>query len=209
MKTLISSLLIALIGLSSGLALANPMDKINLSNVRNVTVLIYDANRDYQNADRSKFRLAVWVNGVSKADYVTQFTASVGKLIDNPERGKEPELTPEGVFYPSPGRLYEEYTSNQFGGRFLGIFETGGMPFSIFFHNGFAIHGSRSTVNGKPASKGCVRLRVRNAERLFKVVKAAIRNTGSHRSVRIEIRDTESNYVAVYRGPEKDPNNND
>lgn len=206
MNNLISVLAIFFVSLSSGLALANPLDRVNLSEIRNVTVLIYDANRDYQNGDRSKFRLAVWINGVSKSDYVTQFTASVGKLIDNPERGKEPELTPEGVFYPTPGRLYEEYTSNQFGGRFLGIFETGGMPFSIFFHNGFAIHGSRSTVNGKPASKGCVRLRVRNAERLFRVVKAAIQNTGTVRSVRIEIRDTESNYVAAYRGPKKDTN---
>jgi hypothetical protein len=47
------------------------------------------------------------------------------------------------------------------------------MPHSIFFHGGYAIHGSYAISQlGGPASHGCVRLHPRDAATLFKMVKA-------------------------------------
>lgn len=45
------------------------------------------------------------------------------------------------------------------------------MPFSIFFHRGYAIHGTTEINNlGTPASHGCIRLHPEQAETLFNLV---------------------------------------
>ena len=46
------------------------------------------------------------------------------------------------------------------------------MPHSIFFHGGYAIHGTYSVAElGRPASHGCIRLSPANATTLFSIVK--------------------------------------
>ena len=46
------------------------------------------------------------------------------------------------------------------------------MPHSIFFHEGYAIHGTGSVAQlGRPASHGCIRLSPANAAQLFNIVK--------------------------------------
>jgi lipoprotein-anchoring transpeptidase ErfK/SrfK len=46
------------------------------------------------------------------------------------------------------------------------------MPHSIFFHRGFAIHGSYEISRlGGPASHGCIRLHPANAAVLFGIVR--------------------------------------
>jgi lipoprotein-anchoring transpeptidase ErfK/SrfK len=46
------------------------------------------------------------------------------------------------------------------------------MPHSVFFKDGYAIHGTGETRNlGRSASHGCVRLAPRNAARLFGLIK--------------------------------------
>lgn len=46
------------------------------------------------------------------------------------------------------------------------------MPHSIFFKDGYAIHGTNEVRNlGRPASHGCVRLAPKNAAKLFAIVK--------------------------------------
>ena len=47
------------------------------------------------------------------------------------------------------------------------------MPHSIFFHGGYAIHGSYEINRlGGPASHGCIRLHPANAAALFALVKS-------------------------------------
>lgn len=47
------------------------------------------------------------------------------------------------------------------------------MPFSIFFHGHYAIHGTDQIGRlGQPASAGCIRLHPDNAEILFEMVSA-------------------------------------
>lgn len=47
------------------------------------------------------------------------------------------------------------------------------MPHSIFFHGGYAIHGTTDIAHlGQPASHGCIRLHPDNARTLFDLVMA-------------------------------------
>jgi lipoprotein-anchoring transpeptidase ErfK/SrfK len=46
------------------------------------------------------------------------------------------------------------------------------MPYSIFFHGHFAVHGTNEIRNlGRRASHGCVRLHPVNARTLFELIK--------------------------------------
>lgn len=52
------------------------------------------------------------------------------------------------------------------------IYENAPMPYSIFFHGGYAIHGTYDTRNlGRAVSHGCVRLHPANARTLFDLVR--------------------------------------
>jgi lipoprotein-anchoring transpeptidase ErfK/SrfK len=51
------------------------------------------------------------------------------------------------------------------------IYDNAPMPHSIFFHGGYAIHGTTEIGNlGQPASHGCVRLHPDHARTLFDLV---------------------------------------
>jgi hypothetical protein len=52
------------------------------------------------------------------------------------------------------------------------------MPHSIFFHGGYAIHGSYEVSHlGSPASHGCIRLHPDNATVLYDLVKDRVAET--------------------------------
>jgi len=72
-------------------------------------------------------------------------------------------VTPNGTYRPV--RLDRTWFSRKYGNS--------PMPYSIFFHGGYAIHGSYERREiGRPASHGCVRLDPKNAEVLFHLVKS-------------------------------------
>jgi lipoprotein-anchoring transpeptidase ErfK/SrfK len=69
--------------------------------------------------------------------------------------------TPTGSY--SVKRMAREYYSRKY--------DNAPMPHSIFFHGGFAIHGTYKTrALGRPASHGCVRLAPGNAAALYALV---------------------------------------
>jgi lipoprotein-anchoring transpeptidase ErfK/SrfK len=71
--------------------------------------------------------------------------------------------TPTGTFRPQ--RLERVWYST--------IYHRSPMPWSIFFHRCYAIHGTTEVKNlGRPASHGCVRLHPDNARTLFELVLA-------------------------------------
>lgn len=75
--------------------------------------------------------------------------------------GRDATQTPNGLF--SPQRLERNWSST--------AYYDSPMPFSIFFHNGYAIHGSYAIDRlGGPASHGCVRLHPHHAAILFDLV---------------------------------------
>jgi lipoprotein-anchoring transpeptidase ErfK/SrfK len=70
--------------------------------------------------------------------------------------------TPRGNFRPFA--LRKVYYSRKY--------DNAPMPNSVFFHGGYAIHGTGHIKNlGRPASHGCVRLAPGNAQALFNIIK--------------------------------------
>jgi hypothetical protein len=75
--------------------------------------------------------------------------------------GRDEMATPNGVY--APQRLERSWFSS--------AYYNSPMPYSIFFHNGYAIHGSFAINQlGGPASHGCVRLHPHHAALLFDMV---------------------------------------
>ncbi len=70
-------------------------------------------------------------------------------------------VTPRGTYRPQSLRRMH-YSSK---------YNNAPMPHSIFFHRGWAIHGTSAVgALGRPASHGCIRLAPGNAARLFNMV---------------------------------------
>jgi len=71
-------------------------------------------------------------------------------------------VTPTGVYRPY--QLQKMHYSKKYN--------MAPMPHSIFFHEGYAIHGASAVGQlGRPASHGCIRLAPAHAARLFSIVK--------------------------------------
>jgi lipoprotein-anchoring transpeptidase ErfK/SrfK len=83
--------------------------------------------------------------------------------------GRKGYSTPTGNFRPI--RMHEMWYSSKY--------ENSPMPYSIFFHGGYAIHGTGDIKNlGQVASHGCVRLHPDNAKLLYDLVKqVGMKNT--------------------------------
>ncbi len=69
--------------------------------------------------------------------------------------------TPVGTYRPI--RLERYWRSRKY--------DNAPMPWSVFFHGGYAIHGTTAIKQlGRPASHGCVRLHPDNARTLFETI---------------------------------------
>lgn len=105
--------------------------------------------------DKSAQQLTVDVNGVTRHQWPVS-TARWGYR------------TPNGSYRPE--RLERQWFSRKY--------DWSPMPHSIFFHHGYAIHGSTEVSRlGRPASHGCIRLHPRNAATLFDLVRQNVGNT--------------------------------
>lgn len=98
---------------------------------------------------KSQQRLSVSVNG----EEAYRWPVSTGR------RGY---TTPSGTYRPT--RLERHWYSRKY--------DWAPMPWSVFFHRGYAVHGTTEAANlGRPASHGCVRLRPDNASVLYSMVR--------------------------------------
>ena len=98
--------------------------------------------------DKSAQRMSVTVDGVPKYSFAVSTGTAGGP--------------PSGTFRPQ--RLERDWRSR--------TFNMAPMPYSIFFHGGYAIHGTPHVNRlGQRASHGCVRLHPNNAATLFNLVK--------------------------------------
>jgi lipoprotein-anchoring transpeptidase ErfK/SrfK len=96
----------------------------------------------------SQQRMEVYVNGA----VIHSWPVSTAR------RGKR---TPTGSFRPQSLKRHHRST----------LYNGAPMPYSIFFHGNYAIHGSHDIKNlGRPASAGCVRLHPNNAATLYSLV---------------------------------------
>jgi lipoprotein-anchoring transpeptidase ErfK/SrfK len=98
--------------------------------------------------EKSTQRMYVTVNGVTR--YAWPVSTGRGRFG-----------TPNGVFRPQ--RLERRWFSRRY--------YNAPMPYSVFFHRGYAIHGTSDLSRlGGPASHGCVRLHPAHAATLFSLV---------------------------------------
>jgi len=71
--------------------------------------------------------------------------------------------------YRTPIGTYTPYSLQRM--HYSRLYDYTPMPYSIFFHSGYAIHGTRELRNlGRAVSHGCIRLSPDHARALFKVV---------------------------------------
>jgi hypothetical protein len=100
------------------------------------------------NIDKTNQRMTIEVDGATAHSWAI----STGRSGYN---------TPNGTFRPQ--RLARKWNSRKY--------HWAPMPYSVFFHGGYAIHGSYETGRlGRPASHGCIRLHPSNAAKLFALV---------------------------------------
>src|ERR1019366_1288323 len=105
--------------------------------------------------DKSAQRLSVTVDGAPRYQWPVS-TARWGYR------------TPNGSYRPQ--RLVRKWFSRKY--------DWSPMPYSIFFNEGYAIHGSYEISHlGRPASHGCIRLHPENAAVLFGLGKGHMRDT--------------------------------
>jgi lipoprotein-anchoring transpeptidase ErfK/SrfK len=105
--------------------------------------------------DKTEQRLTVAIDGVNRYQWPIS-TARAGYL------------TPNGSYRPQ--WLARKWFSRKY--------DWSPMPYSIFFNEGYAIHGSYEIKHlGRPASHGCIRLHPNNAAVLFALVKARKNDT--------------------------------
>ena len=98
--------------------------------------------------DKSAQRMAVRVDGAARYSWPVS-------------TGRTGYGTPSGVF--NPQSMHRRYFSRKY--------YDSPMPNAIFFHYGFAIHGTNDISRlGGPASHGCVRLHPSHAAALFALV---------------------------------------
>ena len=116
--------------------------------------------------DKSTQHMVVSVDGTPRHNFVVS-------------TGRAGYGTPNGTYHPQ--RLARTWFSKKY--------YNSPMPHSIFFHGGYAIHGSYEIHRlGGPASHGCIRLHPANAATLFALVRqlgmgdTVIVVSGGHRS---------------------------
>jgi lipoprotein-anchoring transpeptidase ErfK/SrfK len=98
--------------------------------------------------DRSSERMQVIVDGAPRYNW----------RVSTARRGY---ITPPGIYHPQ--RLAVRWYSKKY--------DNAPMPHSIFFHGGYAIHGTYEISGlGRPVSHGCVRLDPANAAILYGLV---------------------------------------
>jgi lipoprotein-anchoring transpeptidase ErfK/SrfK len=116
-------------------------------------------------------------------------------LVWKVSSGREGFETPTGLF--SVQRLDANHFSDEY--------DQSPMPYSIFFYQGLAIHGTNQGGLGHPASHGCVRLAIPHARMLYSWVKhygASIEISG----MASEISDTDADIVTERRRTKKRSN---
>jgi len=106
---------------------------------------------------------------------VNKSTQRLTVEIDGAVRHEWPVSTARWGYRTPNGSYRPEWLARSWYSR---KYDWSPMPHSIFFHGGYAIHGSYEIRNlGRPASHGCIRLLPKNAAVLFKIVQANRANT--------------------------------
>lgn len=99
---------------------------------------------------------------IDKSEQRMYVETPTDSYVWNVSTGRKGYTTPSGQFKPYV--LKKLHYSKKY--------DNAPMPYSIFFHGGYAIHATGEVERlGSPASHGCVRLELQNARWLYRIVK--------------------------------------
>jgi lipoprotein-anchoring transpeptidase ErfK/SrfK len=99
---------------------------------------------------------------VDKSEQKMYVETPTDNFVWDVSTGRKGYTTPSGSYQPY--RLAKIHYSRKY--------DNAPMPYSIFYHGGFAIHATGEVERlGRPASHGCIRLELRNARWLYRLVK--------------------------------------
>jgi lipoprotein-anchoring transpeptidase ErfK/SrfK len=100
---------------------------------------------------------------------VNKSAQSISVAVDGRERYRWPVSTGRDGGPPSGGYQPERMERMWYSRKY----DWSPMPHAIFFHQGYAIHGTNYVSRlGRPASHGCVRLHPSHAAQLFALVRS-------------------------------------
>ncbi|HEX2216485.1 MAG TPA: L,D-transpeptidase [Xanthobacteraceae bacterium] len=116
--------------------------------------------------------LAFCLPQAARAELLVEIDKSAQRLtvsIDGEQKHTWPVSTGRAGYGTPNGRFRPQWMARHWFSR---KYYNSPMPHSIFFHKGYAIHGTNYIRRlGGPASHGCVRLHPANAAALFALVK--------------------------------------
>ena len=106
---------------------------------------------------------------------VNKTTQRLSVSVDGAQRYEWPVSTARRGYRTPNGTYKPEWLARK---HFSREYDWSPMPYSIFFNEGYAIHGSYEVSRlGSPASHGCIRLHPDNAAVLFGLVKEHMADT--------------------------------
>lgn len=98
---------------------------------------------------------------IDKSDQRMYVETPIDQFVWDVSTGRKGYTTPSGEYQPY--RMTKMHYSRKY--------DNAPMPYSIFFHGGYAIHATDAVDRlGSPASHGCVRLNPQNARWLYRLV---------------------------------------
>ena len=101
--------------------------------------------------------------------YIDKSSQRMDVVVDGIRRFRWPVSTGRGGFGTPSGLYHPQMLARSWFSR---RYYNSPMPYAIFFHRGYAIHGTYELSRlGGPASHGCVRLHPYNAAILFSLVR--------------------------------------
>lgn len=107
---------------------------------------------------------------IARADIVVTIVKSQQTMyVETPTDTFEWPISTGREGYNTPSGEYRPYLLKRL--HYSKKYDNAPMPWSIFFHEGYAIHATGEVENlGTPASHGCVRLELKNARWLYRLI---------------------------------------
>ncbi len=110
------------------------------------------------------------VTGAKAEVFITVDKSSQEMIVETPLETFRWDVSTGRKGYITPSGNYQPYMLKKL--HYSKKYDNAPMPYSIFFHGGYAIHATGEVERlGSPASHGCIRLELQNARWLYRIVK--------------------------------------
>ena len=113
----------------------------------------------------------IFTANIAHADvYITVDKSEQRMYVETPTDYFEWDVSTGRKGFTTPSGKFKPYILKTM--HYSSKYNDAPMPYSIFFHGGYAIHATNAIHKlGRPASHGCIRLSPQNARWLFRLVK--------------------------------------